>query len=236
MVRLLTLLFLLQKVAYVRTSSTTIESLGPLKLRLIRLCIRKLSLIIRVSEVLWRTVWGDIDWRFDKPSGTKSSSERGASVDGIYFSGCWPGWSANSAEMLLLVFQLLMSMRGYQEFSFLAFSSAFKNYLQFTFGLSCCFRFLFHRFGWDFVLVHNLRKQYITKKNKLWKNQLKQEGSRLSSFRFTACTSPFAADILAQRYGATEFLSWLLAWLFENWILRKVSMHALSRLKRLWQH
>ena len=32
MVRFLTLLFLLQKVAYVRTSSTTIESLGPLKL------------------------------------------------------------------------------------------------------------------------------------------------------------------------------------------------------------
>ena len=33
------------KVAYVRTSSTTIESLGPLKLRLIRIilpCIRKL--------------------------------------------------------------------------------------------------------------------------------------------------------------------------------------------------
>ena len=36
-VKLLTVLFLLQKVACVRTSSTTIESLGPLKLRLIRM-------------------------------------------------------------------------------------------------------------------------------------------------------------------------------------------------------
>ena len=39
MVRLLTLLFLLQKVAHVRTSSTTIDSLGPLKLRLITMIL-----------------------------------------------------------------------------------------------------------------------------------------------------------------------------------------------------
>ena len=47
-------------------------------------------MIIWVSVVLRRTVWGDFQWRFDNQSGSDLQSQVncGTSVDGIYVSGC----------------------------------------------------------------------------------------------------------------------------------------------------
>ena len=90
---LFTLLFLLQKVAHVRTSSTTIDSLGPLKLRLI-------TMILPCTRILWSCGWvkSSLRWRwltFRQPE-RKSSLDCGTSVDGINVSGCWPDCSEKS--------------------------------------------------------------------------------------------------------------------------------------------
>lgn len=55
-------------------------------------------MIIWMSGVLRRTVWGTIDWHSDNLSGSRYKSQVnnncGSSVDGIKsLAGYWPDWS-----------------------------------------------------------------------------------------------------------------------------------------------
>jgi len=67
--------------------------------------IIRLIVIVRVSVVLRRTVWGDIDWRFDNLSGSHHQSQVNceSAVDVI---SLWSlSWLVDDLGMLLVVCQ-----------------------------------------------------------------------------------------------------------------------------------